>query len=659
MEKKLVIVESPAKSTTIEKYLGPDFIVASSKGHIRDLTTRGYGGFGVDIENNFQPMYKKLRDKAAVVKELKKLVKEATKIYLATDPDREGEAISWHLYEVLGLENKDYERIVFHEITKPAVLQALDNGRKIDIDLVHSQESRRILDRIIGFSLSKLLQKKIGSKSAGRVQSVALKLIVDREKEIMAFVPEEYWEVFCEFTKERRKIKAKLISRGEEKLKLSNQIETETVLNDLTPNYLIQDIIKKNRNKSAKPPFITSTLQQEASSRFNFMAKKTMMIAQKLYEGIELASERVGLITYMRTDSFRLSEQFIAEGKEFIAAKYGAKYFNGYRKYTSKAKNIQDAHEAIRPSALKHTPESVRSYLTNDEYRLYSLIYYRALASLMTDAIVEDQKLKIENNGYIFEAGGVRVVFDGYLQVYGDYEADEEKALPEFIRGEILKDVNLTSEQKFTSPPLRYSEARLIKKMEELGIGRPSTYSITMETLKQRYYVKVDKKTFIPTEQGILTSEKLDEFFSNVINVKYTAAMEEILDDISEGEKIWYEELRRFYNTFMPLVDYANEHMEKTYPVFIDENCPECGSPLVKRNGRFGQFIACSAFPKCHYIKKEEKEEVLTDVICPKCGIGHLVERVSYKGRSRGKKFYACNRYPQCKTTFSELPKEK
>jgi len=284
------------------------------------------------------------------------------------------------------------------------------------------------------------------------------------------------------------------------------------------------------------------------------------------------------------------------------------------------------------------------------------LIYYRALASLMTDALVEDQKLKIENNGYIFEAGGVRVLFDGYLQVYGEYEADEEKALPEFTPGEIIKDVNITSEQKFTSPPMRYSEARLIKKMEELGIGRPSTYSITMETLKQRYYVRVDKKTFIPTEQGILTSEKLDQYFSNVINVKYTAEMEEILDDISEGEKIWYEELKRFYNTFMPLVNYANEHMEKTYPIFVEENCPECGSPLVKRNGRFGQFIACSAFPKCHYIKKEEKEEVLTDVTCPKCGIGHLVERVSHKGRSRGKKFYACNRYPECKTTFSELP---
>ncbi len=658
MSKNLVIVESPAKSQTIEKYLGSNYVVASSKGHIRDLTTRGYGGFGVDIENNFQPMYKNLRDKAEVIKELKKLVKGASKVYLATDPDREGEAISWHLYEVLGLSKKDYQRIVFREITKNAVLQALEHGREIDYDLVRSQESRRILDRIIGFSLSKLLQKKIGSKSAGRVQSIALKLIVDREKEIQAFNPEEYWEVFIEFTKARRNIKAKLISRGEEKIKLSNKEETDLVLKELGPSYFIQEIIKKNRNKSPKAPFITSTLQQEASSKLNFLSRKTMMVAQKLYEGIQLEKERVGLITYMRTDSFRLSDQFINEGKAFINEKYGEKYFSGYKKFATKAKNMQDAHEAIRPSSLKYTPESIRSFLSNDEYKLYSLIYYRALASLMSDAIVEDQKLKIENNGYIFEAGGMRVVFDGYLLAYEKYEDSDDKNLPEFDQGELLEDVLLQPEQKFTSPPLRYSEARLIKKMEELGIGRPSTYSITMETLKQRYYVQVDKKNFIPTEQGILTSEKLDEYFNNVINVKYTAQMETILDDISEGKKIWYEELKRFYNTFKPLVDFADENMEKIYPVYVDEDCPLCGSQLVKRNGRFGQFIACSAFPKCKYIKKEEKEEVLTDIVCPKCNTGYLVERTSHKGRSRGKKFYACNRYPECKTTFSELPLE-
>lgn len=659
MEKNLIIVESPAKSETIEKYLGENFIVASSKGHIRDLSTKGQGGFGVEIDNNFKPIYKNLRDKLPIVKELKKLVKEAKKVYLATDPDREGEAISWHLYEVLGLKDEDYERIVFNEITKPAVLNALKNGRKIDIDLVHSQESRRILDRIIGFSLSKLLQKKIGSKSAGRVQSVALKLIVDREKEIRSFVPEEYWEIYLNFTKDRHKIKAKLTADASGKIQLKNKSDADFVLDNLTSQFKILDIIKKNRNKPAKPPFITSTLQQEASGKFNFTSKRTMLVAQKLYEGIELGTERVGLITYMRTDSYRLSEQFINEAKGYITENFGKEYYRNDRIAYAKAKNVQDAHEAIRPTSLKYAPASVKEYLSSDEYKLYSLIYYRALASLMSDAVIEDQKLKIENNGYLFEADGERVVFDGYLKVYADFDSDTEKTLPEFTVGETIAHPEVAPEQKFTSPPQRYTEAKLIRKMEELGIGRPSTYAITMETLKQRYYVKIEKKHFVPTEQGILTSEKLDQFFSSIINVKYTAEMEEILDDISEGEKVWYDELRKFYNDFMPLVDYANEHMEKTYPVYLDEECPVCGNKLVIRNGRFGPFTACSGFPKCNYIKKEEKEEVNTGIVCPKCGKGYLVERVAYRGRSRGKKFYACNRYPECKTTFSELPKEE
>lgn len=657
MLKNLVIVESPAKSQTIEKYLGEDYVVTSSKGHIRDLSTKGIGGFGVDIENNFTPIYKNLKDKAPIVKELKKLVKQANKVYLATDPDREGEAISWHLYEVLGLKDKPYERIVFHEITKPAVLQALANGRDIDEDLVRSQESRRILDRIIGFSLSKLLQRKIGSKSAGRVQSVALKLIVDREKEVLAFVPEEYWDVFCEFQKSHHKIKAKLISDTSGKIKLNNQEETNHLVSKLTDIYKIQDIVKKEHNKAARPPFITSTLQQEASSKYNFNSKKTMMIAQKLYEGIDLNNERIGLITYMRTDSFRLSEQYINEGKTWINEKYGKEYYHGYHKFSTNAKNIQDAHEAIRPSSLIYTPESVKSSLSNDEYKLYSLIYARALASLMKDAIVEDTKIKIENNGYIFEADGDRILFDGYLKVYNDFESDDFKSLPEFDLNEELKNVQLLTEQKFTSAPSRYTEAKLIKKMEELGIGRPSTYAITMDTLKQRYYVKMEKKNFIPTPQGILTSDKLDEYFSTIINVKYTANMEDTLDKISEGNLVWYQELKLFYEKFRPLVEFANEKMEKIYPIYVEEECPLCGSKLVVRNGRFGQFLACSGFPKCHYIKKEEKEEThITDVHCPNCDEGYLVERISKKGRSKGQKFYACNQYPKCKTTFSTLP---
>ena len=656
MAKYLVIVESPAKSKTIEKYLGSDYEVTSSKGHIRDLKTRGYGGFGVDIENNFQPMYKLLVDKSQVIRDLKKMSKNAEVVYLATDPDREGEAISWHLYDVLGLEKKNYQRIVFNEITKNAVVNALNNGRDIDMDLVHSQESRRILDRIIGFSLSKLLQRKIGSKSAGRVQSVALKIICDREKEVNAFVPEEYWEVFLEGTKKSSKVKAKLVSYKNDKIKLSSKEETDVVLSSLTDDFVVSDIITKEREKSPRPPFITSTLQQDASTKFNFNSRKTMLIAQGLYEGVELGTERVGLITYMRTDSVRLSDDFIKAGKEKIVKEYGPGYYKGYATTGQKGKNIQDAHEAIRPSDLKYTPEYVKNYLSNDEYKLYSMIYYRALASLMSNAVVEDQKIKIDNNGYTFEANGEKVLFDGYLKVYGNFEADSEKSLPLFSVGDVVKNPKVTADQKFTNPPLRYSEARLIKRLEELGIGRPSTYAATVETLKQRNYAKVEKKVFVPTRQGMLTSEKLEEYFGNVINVRYTADMEETLDEISEGEKIWYKELETYYNDFMPLVDYAEENMPKIYPIYLEEKCPHCGSPLVMRNGRFGEFAACSGFPKCRYIKKEEKEEPeTTGIKCPNCSDGYIVERLSKKGRNAGKKFYACNKYPKCKSTYSSL----
>ncbi|MCK9536441.1 MAG: type I DNA topoisomerase [Bacilli bacterium] len=655
MKNNLIIVESPAKSQTISKYLGEEFIVASSKGHIRDLKTQGYGGFGVDIENNFKPMYKTLRDKAEVIRELKKAVKKADKIYLATDPDREGEAISWHLYEVLKLAEKEYERIVFYEITKPAILKGLENGREIDVDLVHSQESRRILDRIIGFSLSTLLHKKIGSKSAGRVQSVALKLIVDREKEIQAFIPEEYWEIFIEFLKNDEKLRAKLIQFRNEKIELKSKQDADKVLAGLTDNYRVKEIVRKERKKSAKPPLITSTLQQEASTKYNFNSKRTMIVAQKLYEGIELADERIGLITYMRTDSVRLSEQFIGEAKNWIISNLGKEYYSGYRK-TNKGKKVQDAHEAIRPTSLKYTPDVIKKHLTPDEYKIYSLIYYRALCTLMSDAILEDEKINIENNGFIFEISGEKVVFEGYLKLYAPYENNVIKTLPPFEVNEILAEVTVLPEQKFTSPPQRYSESRLIKKMEELGIGRPSTYSITVDTLKQRYYVRMENRSFIPTEQGILTSEKLEEYFSDIINVKYTAEMEDTLDEIALGKKIWYDELRSFYDEFKPLVAYADLHMEKIYPVHLEEYCPLCNSQLVIRNGRYGQFVACSAFPKCRYIKKEEKEEVITDVKCPNCESGYLVERVSRRGRTKGKKFYACNQYPNCKTTFSNLP---
>ncbi len=655
MGNKLVIVESPAKSKTIEKYLGSDYVVTSSKGHIRDLTTRGYGGFGVDIENNFTPMYKLLNDKLPVIRELKQLVKKSDYVYLATDPDREGEAISWHLAQVLGLDKKPYERIVFNEVTKSAVLNSIQNGRGIDIDLVHSQESRRIYDRIIGFSLSKLLQRKIGSKSAGRVQSVVLKIICDREKEINQFQKEEYWEIYLDFTKKNKKVSAILVSFNDNKIKLKNKEEADAVLSSLSSDFIVKEIIKKDRYRNPKPPFTTSSLLQEAYSKLGFNAKKTMMVAQSLYEGVELEKERVGLITYMRTDSVRLSDEFINNAKKLIEKEYGQNYFKGYSDTKSKDKNVQDAHEAIRPSKLEYKPNDIKKYLSNDEYKLYNLIYYKALAAVMTPALIEDQKIRVDNNGYIFEANGERVKFDGYLAIYEDLD-DSTKTLPEMIEGEKVTKANVTPEQKFTSPPQRYSEGRIINKMKELGIGRPSTYAQTVETLKQRLYVKIQNKTLVPTEQGILTSEKLNDFFSPIINVKYTANMEEGLDLIAEGKKNWQNQIKLFYEDYMPLVKEADEKMEKIYPVLLDELCPECGKPLVKRNGRFGEFVACSGYPNCHFIKKKEPEQTIDlNIICPNCKIGHIVERISKKGRSKGQKFFACNRYPECKQTYSSI----
>ena len=661
MNKCLVIVESPAKSKTIEKYLGDNYIVTSSKGHIRDLTTRGYGGFGVDIENGFVPMYKIMKEKKETVRELKALIKKVDKVYLATDPDREGEAISWHLYETLNLAKKDYERIVFHEVTKVAVLKAIENGRDIDMDLVHSQEARRIIDRIIGFSLSKLLQKKIGSKSAGRVQSVALKLIVDREKEIEDFDSQEYWEMYLNFTKKAKKLKAMLTKYKGETIKFSKVDDCIKVENNISGDYTVSKVEFKEKEKMSKPPFITSTLQQEASTKLNFQARKTMQIAQTLYEGIDIENERVGLITYMRTDSIRLSDEFISAAKAHIIKNYGREYYHGYKKFEVKGKNIQDAHEAIRPSNLDFEPEKIKAYLTDDEFKLYQMIYDRALASLMSNAKVEAENVTISNSGYDFEISGEKVLFDGYMRQVGKYEDDDSKALPEFKEGDIIKNPTLEKAQKFTNPPLRYNEARLIKKMEELGIGRPSTYAVTIDTLKTRGYAKLEKKNFIPTEQGKLTMAKLEEYFSSVINIKYTAEMEHELDEISEGNIKWSEEVEKFYSDYKPVFDKAEASMERMYPIETDELCPECGSKLLIRNGRFGEFLACSGFPKCRYTAKKEAPApvITTGIKCPNCETGYIVERISKRGRSKGQKFYACGNYPKCKTTYTSLDEIK
>ena len=645
MGKNLVIVESPSKSHTIEKYLGSDYKVVSSKGHIRDLATSGKYGLGVDVENDFKADYVPIKGKKKVISELKKDVKDADFIYLATDPDREGEAISWHLKEALNIKDKDYKRILFHEITKDAVIQALKEPKDIDYDLVRSQEARRILDRIIGFRLSKLMQSKTGGKSAGRVQSVALKLIVDREREIENFKAEEYWSITAKFDE----FDAKLFKYKEEEVELHSKEEVDQVLDVLTDKFLIEDVSYKEKSKKSKPAFITSTLQQEASTKLGFNAKKTMSIAQKLYEGIDIGKETVGLITYMRTDSIRLSDQFIKAVYKYIQDSYGKEYV-GYVKQEKKKENVQDAHEAIRPTDIYRTPMSIKEYLTPDEYKLYRLIYTRALCSLMKDAKVKVTTVVLDNQDYKFKATGQILVFDGYLKLYKDYENSLDVLLPTMDKDQTITSNEIVDEQHFTKPPARYTEAKLIKELEELGIGRPSTYATIMETIRQRDYVVMEEKRFKPTEMGIETTDRLQEYFSNIINVEYTANMEEDLDKVAEGKEDEIKLLHTFYDEFEPLVKTAFSSMEKKAPEETGEKCPDCGNPLVVRKGKYGSFVACSNYPTCKYIKKEEKQEVeVCD--CPNCD-GKIIERKS----KRGKVFYGCNHFPKCKTAYWDKP---
>lgn len=647
MAEKLVIVESPSKSKTIEKYLGKDYKVVASVGHIRDLATTGKYGLGVDVDNHFEPNYTLISGKKKLVSELKKKVKEADKVYLATDPDREGEAISWHLKETLGIKDNNYERVLFHEITKDKVLEAFSATRKIDEDLVHSQETRRILDRIIGFRLSKLMQSKTGGKSAGRVQSVALKLIVDREREIEAFIPEEYWTITALFDD----FSAELFQYKNQKIELKSKEDVDSVLNSIDSIYYVTSIEEKEKNKKGKAPFITSTLQQEASTKLGFTAKKTMSLAQKLYEGIDLGTETVGLITYMRTDSIRLSDEFVTSAQAYLFKEYGKEYV-GYVKKSKKNENVQDAHEAIRPTSINRTPSEMKQYLTPDEYKLYRFIYTRALSSLMSDAKVKATSVILDNHEYQFKVNGQVLIFDGYLKLYADYEDSEDKILPEKLMSEktFVTD-NIESKQHFTSPPARYSEAKLIKELEELGIGRPSTYATIVDTIKARGYVEIVEKKFKPTEIGIITTDKLQESFSDFINVKYTAQMEHDLDEIADGKENSLEVLETFYEKFEPTVKKAFGEMEKIPPKETGESCPECGSPLVIRKGRYGEFTACSNYPECKYIKKEQKEEkILMD--CPICKKGQIIE----KKTKRGKIFYGCNNYPKCKVATWDIP---
>ena len=647
MTKNLVIVESPSKSKTIEKYLGKDYKVVSSKGHIRDLATTGKYGLGVDVDNDFKPNYIPVAGKKKLISELKKLVKDSDEVILETDPDREGVAISWHLLDTLGIKDTNYERVLFHEITKDKVLEAIKNPTKIDYNLVRSQETRRILDRIIGFRLSKLMQSKTGGKSAGRVQSVALKLIVDREREISSFNSEEYWTITSKFDE----IEADLFNYNHKDIEINTEEEADSILSKLSDKYKIESVESKKKSKKSKPPFITSTLQQEASTKLGFTAKKTMSIAQKLYEGMDIGSETVGLITYMRTDSIRLSDEFIGASYKYIEENYGKDYI-GYAKKSKKTENVQDAHEAIRPTSVYRNPEDIKKYLSTDEYKLYKIIYYRALASLMADAKVEATSVILDNNNYQFKINGQILIYDGYLKAYALYETSEDKVLPDEFKneGSILTTTDVTKKQHFTSPPPRYTEAKLIKELEELGIGRPSTYAKIMDTIKERGYVTIEEKKFVPTEIGIETTDRLQEFFSDLINVKYTAAMETDLDTIALGKLDEIKVLREFYDKFEPEVEKAFGQMEKKAPKETGEVCPNCGSSLVIRKGRYGEFTACSNYPECKYIKKEEKQ-VKEIMDCPKCG-GKIIE----KKTKRGKIFYGCNNYPKCKYASWDKP---
>lgn len=640
--KNIIIVESPAKCKTISKYLGEDYTVVSSKGHIRDLATSGKYGLGIDIENDFKPSYEIIKGKKKDVKYLKDLIEKADHIYLATDPDREGETISWHLYDELKVPDEKYDRIVFNEITKDVVLKALKNPRRIDMNLVHSGEARRFLDRIIGFRLSKVMQSKTAGKSAGRVQSVALKLIVDREREILAFIPKEYWTIEADF----KDFKANLETYKEKDIEILNEEEADKILDSLTNTFTIKKVEEKEKKRSAKEVFKTSTLQQACSNKLGFAASKTMKIAQKLYEGIELDDGFHGLITYMRTDSVRLSDEFTSASFAYINSKFGKDYI-GYVKKGKKTENVQDAHEGIRPTNINYEPDKIKKYLAPDEYKLYRIIYYRALASLMADAKFNSTTVLLDNNDYGFKATGSVLTFDGYLKVYGDYEDQEDTILPDFKNyksGIILSDT-ITKTQHFTKPPARFTESSLIKELESLGIGRPSTYATIISTIKDRGYVTLEDKKFVPTEVGFETTDKLQEFFSSIVNVKYTANMEKDLDEIAEGNEDYKKMLKEFYDNFAPLVDNAFKNMEKKKPEETGEKCPECGSPLVIRKGKYGQFTACSNYPTCKYIKKENKQtekEIICK--CPKCE-GNIIVRKTKKG----KEFYGCDNFPKCK----------
>lgn len=649
MSDYLVIVESPAKAKTIERYLGKKYKVKASMGHVRDLPK---SQMGVDVENNYEPKYITIRGKGEVLKELRKEAKKAKKIYLAADPDREGEAIAWHLAHILKIDEDSDCRVVFNEITKDAVKDSFKNPRSIDHDLVDAQQARRVLDRLVGYNISPLLWKKVKKGlSAGRVQSVALKMIIDREKEIENFKPEEYWTIEADFIKEKEEFEGAFYGIDGKKQEIKSEDEVKAILEQLKDDtFKVVKVNKRERKRNPAKPFITSSLQQEAARKLNFRARKTMMVAQQLYEGIDLgrsAGGITGLITYMRTDSTRISDTAKQETKGFIEEKYGKEYI-GIQKETKKQQGAQDAHEAIRPTSVHRDPRSLKDVLTNDQYRLYKLIWERFVASQMAPAVMDTVTIHLENNNIEFRASGSQVKFNGFMKVYVESSDDnnkkiEDKILPELEEGMEVKAKEIKPTQHFTQPPPRYTEARLVKAMEELGIGRPSTYAPTLDTIQRRGYVSIDNKRFIPTELGTIVSEAVEEYFPEIIDVEFTAKMEKNLDIIEEGKVDWIEVIDDFYKGFEERLKFAEKEMEKIEikdePAGID--CEKCGHEMVYKLGRYGTFLACSNFPDCRNTKPILKE---IGVDCPKCKEGKIVERKSKKRRI----FYGCDQFPEC-----------
>ncbi|QDY82177.1 type I DNA topoisomerase [Paenibacillus polymyxa] len=659
MADSLVIVESPSKAKTIGKYLGSKYIVKASMGHIRDLPK---SQIGVEVENDFNPKYITIRGKGSILKELKDARKKVKKVYLAADPDREGEAIAWHLAHALELDDTADCRVVFNEITKQAVKDAFKTPRKINMDLVNAQQARRILDRLVGYKISPLLWKKVKKGlSAGRVQSVAVKIILDRENEINEFVPEEYWTITAKLAIKDSTFEAKFHKLRGEKKELSSEADVQEVLEAIgKSSYKVRDVKEKERLRNPSPPFTTSSLQQEAARKLNFRASKTMSVAQQLYEGVDLGKEgTVGLITYMRTDSTRIATSAQEEAKEVIIQKYGEDFVpESPRQYSKKAANAQDAHEAIRPTSALRDPETVKPFMSRDQFRLYKLIWERFMASQMASAIMDTMSVDIEAGETIFRAAGSKVRFPGFMKVYvegnDDGKTEEDKLLPPLQPGDKLKKEAVEPKQHFTQPPPRYTEARLVKTLEELGIGRPSTYAPTLETIQKRGYVAIEEKKFFPTELGELVIEQMEEFFPEILNVEFTANMEGDLDHVEEGEGDWVKVLSDFYESFEKRLEVAEEEMKEIEikDEVSDVICDKCGSPMVYKLGRFGKFLACSAFPDCRNTKPIVKDIGMN---CPTCGEGHVVERRSKKGRV----FYGCDRYPECDFVSWDKPSIK